>query len=133
MQRLYAMFPAGAPGVGLLLLRVHLACFLPLDPCGLLRAGSPHWLLPILLAASLLLLLGLLTPLASLVALLPALWPWLVHAPVSPLASGLALLAPMAQMLLGPGAWSVDAQWFGRRVLVAPREGEAASRPHPKE
>lgn len=133
MQRLYAMFPAGAPGAGLLLLRVHLACFLPLDPCGLLRGDAPAWLPAALAATSLLLLLGLLTPLAAAMAALPALWPWLAHVPAVPASTALALLAPAAQMLLGPGAWSVDARLFGRRVLVAPREAEPGPRSPPKE
>jgi len=122
MQRLYAMFPAGAPGAGLLLLRLHLACLLPLDPCGMLRMDSPPWLYPLIGVASLLLVLGLLTPLAAAVALLPAVSSWLTHAPVPLLAGVVALTAPVAQMLLGPGAWSIDARLFGRRVLVAPRD-----------
>jgi len=129
MQRLYAMFPAGAPGAGLLLLRLHLACLLPLDPCGLLRMDSSPWLYPLIGVASLLLVLGLLTPLAAAVALLPALWPWLAPAPVPLLASVVAASAPVAQMLLGPGAWSVDARLFGRRVLVAPRERDGDAEP----
>lgn len=120
------MFPAGAPGAGLLLLRLHLACLLPLDPCGMLRMDSTPWLYPLIGVASLLLVLGLLTPLAAAVALLPAAWPWLAHTPVPLLASVVAVSAPVAQMLLGPGAWSVDARLFGRRVLVAPRGRDGA-------
>lgn len=65
--------------------------------------------------AGIALLLGALTPLAALLALLltvrdvlgaPCLLQWLlpVHA--------------LALVLIGPGAYSLDARWFGRRLLV---------------
>ena len=102
MQRLYLMFPDRGPGLGLLWLRLCVAG-------GLLAGGSPAGAAGLLcLAAIGLLLPGLLTPLAVLLAV-PGLYgqgaalPW--------------LLLPLALLMLGPGAYSLDARLFGRRLL----------------
>jgi len=113
MQRLFVMFPDRAPGIGLLWLRVYLAAALcwPLP-----QAGWHPW---VAAAGGVLLLLGGLTPVAVLLAI-AALWSD---------GRGLALvLLPGCLLLLGPGAYSLDACLFGRRVLVAERGG-----PPPKE
>ncbi|AWH21740.1 hypothetical protein [Stenotrophomonas sp. ZAC14D2_NAIMI4_6] len=102
MQRLFVMFPDRAPGIGLLWLRLCLAAALwPAQ-----APGSGVWL--VCMGAQVLLLLGWLTPLAVPLALLGL---WLQAAPWPLLA------LPVALFLLGPGAYSVDARQFGRRVL----------------
>lgn len=113
MQRLYAMFPAGAPGVGLVLLRLHVLLALLLDPAR--PGGQLHGLAA---ALSLLLAAGLLTPLVAAVALLPGCYALFSGQLAGP-AALLGLLTPLCLLLLGPGAYSVDARLFGRRVLVA--------------
>ncbi len=113
MQRLYAMFPDRGPGIGLLLLRLELALMLLLDPLGRwLDAGGP-WPMALAWLAALLLGLGLMAPLALLIAVL-------VTLPRVPEPLALCILAHAAGlMLLGPGAFSVDARLFGRRVVHA--------------
>jgi putative oxidoreductase len=120
--RLYSTFPRGAPGVGLLLLRLAASLLLGADGLTTLRDGSP-------VAAGLycagiaipgvLQLVGLWTPIAGTLLALAALtnaiarpeyrWAWVV----------LAVLAA-AIALLGPGAWSVDARRYGWRRLEFP-------------
>ena len=80
-----------------------------------------------LLAAGLCVLLGVGTPFASSVLILAGLWILLIHAPLSvnsPFASSWCLctwiLAIAGIMLLGPGAFSLDAIFFGRREIVIP-------------
>lgn len=110
------MFPTAGPGVGLLLLRLTVA--LPLvfdaaDPTPL----APPWLMSLV---ALLLGAGLLTPILAIAA--TALH--LVRIAIDPLM--LSMLAPhvlaaAAVALLGPGAYSIDARRFGRRLVVTPR------------
>ncbi|MCI1052988.1 hypothetical protein MOQ17_08610 [Stenotrophomonas maltophilia] len=102
MQRLFVMFPDRGPGLGLLWLRLCVAAAL----CG---PGMPGgWWSALYLLAVAMLALGVLTPLAAVTAAvglstLPGPWP-------------LALL-PLALLVLGPGAYSLDARLFGRRVI----------------
>lgn len=102
MQRLFVMFPDRGPGIGLLWLRLCLAAAL----C----TSGPHaggWSALCLLAAAML-MLGVLTPLAVLLAAMgmfaqQAPWP--------------LVALPPALLMVGPGAYSLDARLFGRRLL----------------
>lgn len=99
------MFPDRAPGVGLALLRVALA----LQVHGSLPA-TQGWQPALTAATVVMLLCGGLLPLAVLLALLLA-----GLAAGGPLWS--AVLLALALLLLGPGAYSLDARLFGRRVI----------------
>lgn len=113
------MFPGGSAGLGLLALRLFLA--LSLWPS---TAAGP-WALPppwrwAALALALLSAAGALTPLAAALACaVPALALW--HGTAATGAALLAALPALALALLGPGAYSLDARCFGRRLLVLPR------------
>jgi uncharacterized membrane protein YphA (DoxX/SURF4 family) len=114
------MFPAGAAGAALLLLRASVAATLIVDGTSV---GSPigsAWVLKAAIALVFFLLLGLLTPYASVLtclfqlgALLCTGWDHGFHLFVSAVNS--AVLA-----ILGPGAWSIDARVFGRRIVRLP-------------
>ncbi|MBH1576303.1 hypothetical protein I5U66_10710 [Stenotrophomonas maltophilia] len=102
MQRLFVMFPDRGPGIGLLWLRLCLAAAL----C----APGTHagWGAVLCGLAAAMLVLGVLTPLATLMAAATkfaqqAPWP--------------LVALPAALLMLGPGAYSVDARLFGRRLL----------------
>ncbi|MCI1048502.1 MULTISPECIES: hypothetical protein [unclassified Stenotrophomonas] len=102
MQRLFVMFPDRGPGIGLLWLRLCLAAAL----C----APGTHagWGAVLCGLAAAMLVLGVLTPLATLMAaatMFTQQAPW-------PLVA-----LPAALLMLGPGAYSVDARLFGRRLL----------------
>lgn len=106
MQRLFVMFPDRAPGIGLLWIRLCLAVAMcsPWPGVAWQQWGAA--------SAALLLALGGLTPLAVALAML-VLWTG---------KGGAALvLLPACLLLLGPGAYSLDACLFGRRVLLAAR------------
>jgi putative oxidoreductase len=122
LQRLFSTFPDGWPGFGLLLLRFGAA--VPLIYFGVadITAG-PELSLSVALrliaaAGGLLLLLGLWTPVAGAVVAVAELWyafsfglsEWenlWFHVVLAVLTAGVAML--------GPGAWSLDAHFFGRK------------------
>jgi hypothetical protein len=119
------MFPAGRPGVGLLLLRFAAAAALVSDHPGIVLSLPPGPALAIVLPIGIGLCLGLLTPVLSVAGGLFALIHFGVEA--SP-AVGLSMLLPVvfasaSLTLLGPGAYSIDARLFGRRVITVPADG----------
>ena len=126
MQRLFSSFADGWPGIGLLLLRL-------LTGVGLIYFGivtvlaSPPLTTVVLqiigIAAGILLLIGLGTPVAGALAAIVKVWialsryfshsgdPWEAISP--------AVLSAVLAMV-GPGAWSIDARLFGRRRIDIP-------------
>lgn len=122
VQRLFAMFPEGGPGVALLLLRVSAAAGFFLTVANGKLVAAAHWFLPCAAGLAAALCVGILTPVLS--VLIAALE--LVKLFVSDGSVWLAPLLPIVNVaalaLLGPGAYSVDAWLFGRRVLISPPE-----------
>jgi hypothetical protein len=112
------MFPSGGPGIALLLLRTSVAAGLFLD--GSVQAGGNVARSDVVLRAVLdaALGLGVLTPLTALLSCVLAIVDvarlGVMHAPVALL----TIVNAIALGLLGPGAYSLDARLFGRRVLV---------------
>jgi hypothetical protein len=112
------MFPAGGPGIALFLLRASVAAGFFLD--GSLQAAGNFARADVVLRAVLdaALGLGVLTPLTALLSCVLAIVDvarlGVMHAPVALV----TMVNAIALCLLGPGAYSLDARLFGRRVLV---------------
>ena len=120
-RRSFSAFPDGWPGHGLLLLRLSLG--LPLIYWGTADLASARiTAIPQLAAAiaGVFLISGLFTPVAGAIIVLAQVWmafspafandgEWSMRLFV---AAGAASVA-----MLGPGAWSVDARRFGRKVF----------------
>ena len=123
VQRLFSTFADGWPGAGILLLRLLTGAALIAFGISTIREGLP--LLTVALqiigiAAAILLLVGVFTPLAAVLAAAAKVWiaisrfsshsgdPWVTLAQ--------AILAA-ALAMIGPGAWSIDARRYGRKHI----------------
>src|ERR1043165_5251580 len=100
------MFPQGGPGVALLLLRISVAAI--------------HLLFVGVLLVFISLSIGFLTPHLSVIACVYAIANMLIGSQPGNLACVFSICDAAALALLGPGAYSVDARLFGRRVMVVP-------------
>jgi uncharacterized membrane protein YphA (DoxX/SURF4 family) len=132
LHRLFSAFPAGFPGIGLLLLRVVVGATLLTH--GILCLPSPERLTlnpsvisALLLLIGLCLLIGFLTPIVSLLACFESLgiaFSWLPAQLTNSFDSKPALVPiiaiSLAIALLGPGAFSLDARLFGWKEIVIP-------------
>ena len=122
MLRLFSIFPTGAPGIALLILRISLAGAV-LDSCfDVLKSSVFSWTCLALAAGSALLCLGFLTPVVSVVACAFEMTALLLAGQAEGRFIALSSLNAIAIALLGPGAYSVDARLFGRREVVFPPE-----------
>ncbi|HTT64473.1 MAG TPA: hypothetical protein VMG35_21625 [Bryobacteraceae bacterium] len=132
LQQYFSAFPFGAPGAGLLLLRlatgatVMVQGWLYLADRGRLALDTAS-VGSLALVSGLLLLAGLLTPVVGSVIAMGALGiagSWLPPSNPSLFTTKLPmlLLAAMgvALALLGPGGCSLDALLFGRREIIIP-------------
>lgn len=112
------MFPQGGPGVALLLLRVAVAALSLMNAASYLNVSSLRLLFACAVLASVSLSVGFLTPYLSVIACAAA----VANLLLGPGPADLTYITPMidaaALALLGPGAYSVDARLFGRRVTV---------------
>jgi len=118
MQRLFSMFPQGAPGFALLLLRISVAAIFLTSIANQSLVSS----VPLVCAGVFLisgsLSIGFLTPYLSVVSFVSGVAILLLN-PHSYSVVQVALLFNAAALaLLGPGAYSVDARLFGLRVTV---------------
>ena len=129
MRRLYSTFPGSLRGAGLLLLRITIGARLLIHAFSWLiepqTSDNGMWapgLLSLVIGISF--ILGFLTPLASSISALAGIAIRLLHpewsAPMTDLLGVSPLVTVIAITLLGPGAFSLDAYFFGRRKIIVP-------------
>jgi putative oxidoreductase len=119
VQRLFSTFPNGWPGRGLLVLRLAVGGMLLTNGVAWLAAGPQRdAAAPAIIgvAAALLMLIGLWTPVGSVLAVISQSWTLLVGG-LMPQTAILLLSISIAVAMLGPGAWSIDSLLFGRHRL----------------
>ena len=112
------MFPAGRPGIALLLMRVALAAMLVDGIWNRLSEAGSAWLLTATGLVALALCAGILTPVACALTVLLEVTTWVTSAARIEAVHVCAVLDAIALLLLGPGAYALDARFFGRRRVV---------------
>jgi uncharacterized membrane protein YphA (DoxX/SURF4 family) len=139
LQRLFSSFPEGWPGTGLIFLRLTIALNTISSGVNALVGSSSHamgvWAVGSLaIAVGAAIFVGVLTPAASAAAtvgyLVTGVSSFLITESNSHIGTVAAFnLAAMsaALVLLGPGAFSLDARLFGRREIIIP-EGRRSLR-----
>jgi len=90
---------------------------------------NPEWLLLLLAAAAAAALcVGVMTPIAAgavvILEAMAAMWSGFDDGPIAVVAIAVAI----ALALLGPGAYSIDSRWFGRRLIFESREEPSPAR-----
>jgi hypothetical protein len=111
------MFPAGAPGVGLLLLRIGVGMLLLLKAFPDGDVTGPWWAVVglIILAGSL--CIGIYTPVTCAISVLVQATGFSSTWGESAAQLVCLVFISLSICLLGPGAFSVDALLFGRRLI----------------
>jgi uncharacterized membrane protein YphA (DoxX/SURF4 family) len=133
LHRFFTTFPDSLPGWGLLLLRTGLGAAMAVQGVSLLASVDASnlamWILGVsAIASGALLLVGLMTPGAGLVAgacsiiVLCCVLDSPGSSPFNVARTALVTTNAAAVFLLGPGAFSVDARLFGRREIIIPHE-----------
>jgi len=119
VQRLFSTFADGPPGAGLLMQRLLVGAALvycvAATPIGTVTVPQVIGAL-----AGLLLIAGLWTPVAGVVAACAETWIAFSSSAHAGISAALAVLG-VTLALIGPGEWSVDARLYGRKHYIPPQ------------
>jgi len=123
VQRLFSMFPTGTAGAALFALRGSAAMTFLVDGTAHGALVTSFWIVVVFALHAIFLCLGLLTPYVSVVCCVVQLSVPLLAGGHDGFHLGISILNSGIVAVLGPGAYSVDASLFGRRLVsVAPRK-----------
>ena len=118
MQRLFSMFPTGAAGIALVLLRLSVAAMLLMIAFPGGEVISSQWAFVGLAVLAALFLLGVLTPILCTLCCCIEIAALFGLQGVDALHMVFSIFATAALGLLGPGGYSLDARMFGRRRVI---------------
>jgi hypothetical protein len=115
------MYPSGRPGIALVILRVCSVSMLLLHACRYGPIVSLTWPMPVLLLVASALCAGIGTTIACIMYCAVEIGFALTATGFDASVLILSIPVAIALALLGPGAYSLDARVFGRRVIVISR------------
>ena len=120
MQRLFSMFPTGTTGAALLVLRVSVAVTVTV-------CGTAHWApatsfwTPFAIAIlAISLFLGLFTPYCAAIVCIIEAYLFVLSSSRDQFHLIMSVVDSGILAVLGPGAYSIDARLFGRKLLTVP-------------
>ena len=119
IQRLFSTFPDSWPGTALLLLRLCVCTAIVLHGMhsGIYTGGALCIFIAAAWTSAALILIGLWTPIAAGVAVVTEAAGALAGAPELFTHMFVTVIA-VSLVLLGPGAWSIDAYLYGRKRVI---------------
>jgi hypothetical protein len=118
MQRLFSMFPTGAAGIALALLRLTAAAMLLMIAFPQGDSVSSQWAFAGLAVLAAFFFLGAFTPLLCLLSVCIEITAIFGLRGVDVLHTLFSIVDTAALGLLGPGGYSLDARMFGRRRVI---------------
>src|SRR5262249_49855662 len=120
VQRLFSIFPTGMPGVALVVLRSVVAITVIVEIHRLSTSGWTHALDALVALVGLFLFLGFLTPYCAALCCLLELVFFVANGIPNDFQLGMSALTAASMIALGPGAYSLDARFFGRKLIKIP-------------
>jgi uncharacterized membrane protein YphA (DoxX/SURF4 family) len=114
------MFPTGSAGAALVVLRSVVAITVFVDASTRWSLGPAPIVIGFVAAVGLCLLIGFLTPFCAAIACLMELALLVLPGGSNGLQLCMSALTAGAAAVLGPGAYSVDARIFGRKLITIP-------------
>ena len=120
MQRLFSIFPTGVAGVGLVVLRSVVAITVVVETYRRFGPGYPAVVDAFAALVGWFLFLGLLTPYCAALSCLLELAFLVANGIPNGFQLGMSALTAASVAALGPGAYSLDARLFGRKLIKIP-------------
>ncbi|MFZ0516249.1 MAG: hypothetical protein WAM20_04325 [Acidobacteriaceae bacterium] len=125
MQRLFSMFPTGAAGIALALLRVTAAAMLLMIAFPRGDVIASQWAFAGLAVLAAFFFLGAFTPVLCTLCCCIEIAAMFGLRGVDALHMAFSIVDTAALGLLGPGGYSLDARMFGRRRVVLSSDGNS--------
>jgi uncharacterized membrane protein YphA (DoxX/SURF4 family) len=120
------MFPTGTAGAALFLLRISVAATLVVDGIAHWAPVTSFWIILGVAVPAISLCLGLLTPYSSAVSCVIQIAILMTLSGGSQFHAATSVLNSGVLAVLGPGAYSIDARIFGRRLLTVPPRSQVS-------
>jgi hypothetical protein len=115
------MFPTGGAGVGLAILRFVVGTLVLVEGAAHWTPAASSWVFAVLVLIAACLYQGFMTPYCAAISCVVESILFALTGASNRFQLGMSLLTSVSVALLGPGAYSIDALIFGRKLITLPR------------